>query len=83
MERRETLGGDRSRVKALIGPMRKDPVSLSLGPQLERVQNDRNSGYTNKAWVLPFAEIQGSGSLDQQMLLQENMVVQRVWPERV
>lgn len=32
VERRETFGGDRPRVKALIRPVRKDPESLSLGP---------------------------------------------------
>lgn len=41
------FGGDRSRIKTLITPMRKDLMSPSFCPGLEKVKNDRNPRYTN------------------------------------
>lgn len=41
---KERLGGDNPGVRARIRPLRKDLVSLSPGPWLDRVQDDRNNG---------------------------------------
>lgn len=43
-EQNERLGGDKSGIKAQIRPLRKKLVSLSPGPWLDRVQNDRKNG---------------------------------------